>query len=78
MCIGDVGPEGAGGPPSVACEAEMSEPAPAATIHDGARDLVAALEQLPLEVRDEDPEIRVVVARVHLRDEEDLQRVTRA
>jgi hypothetical protein len=56
----------------------MSEPAPAATIHDGARDLVAALEQLPLEVRDEDPEIRVVVARVHLRDEEDLQRVTRA
>jgi hypothetical protein len=39
---------------------------------------VAACEELPLEVRDEHPEVRVVLPRIHLRDEEDPQGVTRA
>jgi hypothetical protein len=34
---------------------------------------VAALGQFALEARDEDSEVRVVRARVHLRDEEDAQ-----
>jgi hypothetical protein len=38
---------------------------------------VAARDELVLEARDEDAEVRVVPPRVHLRDEEDPQRATR-
>ncbi len=49
-----------------------------APVDDRALDLVSAREELPLEARDEDAEIRVVRPRIHLRDEEDPQGVTRA
>jgi hypothetical protein len=39
---------------------------------------VAAPDELALEVRDEDAQVRIGRARVHLGDEEDAQRATRA
>ena len=45
-----------------------------AAVDDGPLELVAARGELSFEVGDEDPEVRVVRARVHLRDEEDPQR----
>jgi len=38
----------------------------------GPRDLVAPRRELPLQVRDEDPEVGVLGSRVHLGDEQDL------
>ena len=52
----------------------MAPRAPRARVHDRTLDLVPARDELALEVRDEDPEVRVVRPRVHLRDEEDSQR----
>ena len=49
----------------------MTAPPAAARVDDRALDLVAARDELVLEVGDEDPEVRVVRARVHLRDEKD-------
>ncbi len=49
-----------------------------ARVDDRALDLVPAGDELVLEVRDEDAEVRVARTRVHLRDEEDPQRATRA
>ena len=49
-------------------------PSPAgAPVDDGALDLVSARDELALEVGDEDSEVRIVRARVHLRDEQDPQ-----
>lgn len=42
-------------------------------VDDGSLELVATSSELALEVRDEDPEVGVFGARVHLRDEEDSQ-----
>ena len=58
----------------VAEEPKMATDASGAGAHDRALELVPALAQLVLEVRDEDAQIRVVRPRVHLRDEEDPQR----
>jgi hypothetical protein len=44
-----------------------------ARVHDRPLDLVPSLDELVLEVRDEDAEVRVGRAWVHLRDEEDAQ-----
>jgi hypothetical protein len=57
---------------------EMSKPSATATVDDRPGDLVPTLDELALEVGDEDPEVRVPGAWVHLRDEEDPQRATRA
>jgi hypothetical protein len=52
---------------------QLEEPALAAgpPVEDGAVDVVAALLERTLELRDEDPEIGVVWTGVHLRDEQD-------
>ena len=42
-------------------------------VHDRALDLVPARDELALEIRDEDAEVRIVRAWIHLRDEEDSQ-----
>ena len=47
-------------------------PLPArAAVDDSPLELVAARGELSFQVCDEDPEVRIVRARVHLRDEED-------
>ncbi|MEZ5098984.1 MAG: hypothetical protein R3C15_04115 [Thermoleophilia bacterium] len=52
---------------------EAREPGLAAgpAVDNGALELVAEPAQLALELPDEDAEVRVVAARVHLRDEQD-------
>ena len=52
----------------------MARSPAARAVDDRALDLVSAREELALEVRDEDPEVGIVRARVHLGDEEDPQR----
>ena len=74
----DVRPEAPRRAAGVSGEGEVPEPAPAAAVDRRALDLVSAREELALEVRDEDPEVRVARARVHLGDEEDPQCATRA
>jgi hypothetical protein len=49
----------------------MAGAAPVPPVDDGALDLVPALEQLVLEVRDECSEVRRIRAGIHLGDEED-------
>ena len=76
--VGDVGMEARAARARVADEREVAASAATSRVDDGPLDLVAARDELALEVRDEDPEVRVVRPRVHLRDEEDPQGATRA
>jgi hypothetical protein len=71
--VGDVGSEATGYACRVEEELRMA-PSPSARVDDGALDLVPSPEELTLEARDEDAEIRVVRARIHLGDEEDAHR----
>jgi hypothetical protein len=71
--VDDVGPERASGSEHVEGEATVTPPR-TGTLDDRAGELVTALAQLALEVGDEDAEVRVAQARVHLRDEQDPQR----
>ena len=64
--VDDVGTEAACLAPGIAEESEVTALPAAARVDDGALDLVAARDELGFEVRDEDPEVRVVRARVHL------------
>ena len=48
----------------------MTTPPAQPVVDDGSLELVAACDELSLEAGDEDAEIRVVRARVHLGDEE--------
>jgi hypothetical protein len=68
--VDDIRIEAARDPAGVASEAEVPA-APSAALDGSALDLVPPRGELPLERRDEDPEIRVVRPGVHLRDEED-------
>ena len=52
----------------------MTPPPAGAPIDDGSLDVVTTRGELALEIGDEHSEIRIVRARVHLRDEEDLHR----
>jgi hypothetical protein len=74
----DIGTERACDPTRVADETEMAAPPAPSGVHRRPLDLVAAPDELALEVRDEDAQVRIGRARVHLGDEEDAQRVTRA
>jgi len=56
----------------VADEGDVTSPA-SASVDDGALDLVPARKKLALEIRDEDSEVRIVRARVHLGNEQDAQ-----
>jgi hypothetical protein len=71
MRVDDVGLESAGGERRVASEREVASPSARSAIDDGALDLVSSLDERTLERRDEDPEVGIVGARVHLGDEED-------
>ena len=71
--VDDVGPEAPRGADGVADESEVAPPSSGRAVDDGALDLVPPRDELALEVGDEDSEVRVVRARVHLRDEEDPQ-----
>src|SRR5207302_4108502 len=55
----------------LAGESDVPQLSASAPVDDGALELVAALAQRPLELSDEDAEVRVVRPRVHLRDEQD-------
>ncbi len=72
--VGDVGIEAPRRASGIAEQPQVPASAARARVDDRALDLVPAREELALEVRDEDAEVRVVPARVHLRDEEDPQR----
>jgi hypothetical protein len=50
----------------VARELEVSSPSSGAAIDDSALDVMATRNELALEVRYEDPEVRIVRAGVHL------------
>ena len=72
--VGDIGieaPRRAGG---VSEQPQVPTPPARARVDDRALDLVPACDELVLEVRDEDAEVRIARAGVHLRDEEDPQR----
>ena len=64
--VDDIGMEAARLAPGIAEESEVTALPAAARVDHGALDLVAARDQLGLEVRDEDPEVRVIRAWVHL------------
>jgi hypothetical protein len=66
MRIDDVRAEGARDLPGITEERGVTALSTVARVDDGALDLVAARDQLGLEVRDEDSEVRVTRARVHL------------
>ena len=69
--VDDVRVEAARGSPGVAREPEVTPRPAAPAVHDRALELVPARDELPLERGDEDPEVGVVRARVHLGDEQD-------
>ncbi len=71
--IRDIGMEPSGGTCGVEEQGGVTRPT-ASVVDDGAFELVAAIPKLALEVGDEDAEVRVARARVHLGDEEDPQR----
>ena len=71
MGVRDVGLEAPGSPSCIPEEGEVRALPAATRAHDRTVELVSAGDQLALEVRDEDAEVGVARARVHLRDEED-------
>ena len=74
MRVHDVGAEAPCRPYRVERQPGVTPSSSGALVDDGSLELVPARAELPLEVGDEDPEIRVVRPGVHLRDEEDSQR----
>jgi hypothetical protein len=69
--VDDVGAEPTSGAPRTADELHVAALAPGAPVEDGALELVAALGERPFHLRHERPEIGVVRAGIHLRDEQD-------
>ena len=74
----DVRSESPRGSDRVACELQVTPSPAGAPIDDGSLDVMTTCDELALEIGDEHSEIRVVRARVHLRNEEDSQRGDRA
>ena len=71
MRVDDVRLESPGHADGLCAQADVLRPRTAAVVDHGALELVALRDQLALELGDEDAEIRVRGARVHLRDEQD-------
>ena len=69
--VDDIWAEPSRRPSGVEREAEVAQLPARAAVDDGPLELVAARGELSFQVGDEDPEVRIVRARVHLRDEED-------
>ena len=74
MRVHDVGSEAPRRADGIAGEREMSSPSTGALIDHRALQIMPASREFPLEVGDEDSEVGVVRAGIHLRDEEDLHR----
>ena len=72
MRIRDVRVEPPGDTPGVPEERDVAA-ASSPGVHDRALDLVSTYQELALEVRNEDSEVRIVRARVHLGNEQDAQ-----
>ena len=70
--IRDLRVEPPGDPPGVPEERDVAA-ASSSGVHDRVLDLVSSDEELALEARDEDSEVRIVRPRVHLGDEQDAQ-----
>jgi hypothetical protein len=64
--IRDVWPEPPRGACRVAEESEVAPPSSGPRVDDRTLDLVASRDELALEAGHEDPEVRVLQARVHL------------
>ena len=71
MCVHHVGPVQARGGAGVAEEVDVAAPAASATVDHGEVELVAALAESDGKALDEDAEVGVGGAGVHLRDQED-------
>jgi hypothetical protein len=72
--VGDVGSKAARRPAGIPHEPDVARASCSPPVDDRPLDLVAPREELVLEVRDENSEIRVVRPRVHLGDEQNPQR----
>jgi hypothetical protein len=72
--VDDVGMKSSGDARYVAREREVAAAPPSSAVDDRTFKLVAALREAALQSGDEDAEVRIVEPRVHLGDEEDLQR----
>ncbi len=72
MGVDDVGAETLRGSACATCKVRVATAPSTATVDDDTLDLVAPVDERALEILDEDAEVGIARARVHLRDEEDL------